>query len=58
MKNVTVDVIYSMENEKLPNILEVIDAEDIGFTMQRREYWMQFYEKVYIVAGIDLLKQK
>ncbi len=58
MTQITVDIIYSMENNKLPTIIEVIDAENIDFTFKRKEYWEQFYEKVYVVSGIDLLKQK
>lgn len=58
MTKVTVDVIYSMEGGQLPIILEVIDSEDINFTMKRQEYWKQFYDKVNVTAGVDFLKQK
>ena len=58
MTKVTVDVIYSLEGDNLPIILEVVDSEDIEYTLERQNYWRKFYEKVHVTAGVNFLKQK
>lgn len=57
MTKKTVDVIYSLEQgDGLPDILEVIDTEDTGYSLNRVKYWEKWYRGVHITLGVDFNK--
>jgi hypothetical protein len=53
MTHKTVDVIIDIENG-FPRVLEVVDTEDIDFTIERANQYKAFYENVNVFFGIDL----
>jgi len=57
MKYQTVDVICSLETG-FPIMLEVIDTEDIEYSLERQRYYKQYYEKVHLFVGVDIIEQK
>lgn len=55
MTNKTVDVICSLEGG-FPIILEVVDTEDMEFSIERQNFYRRFYEDVHLFCGIDFIQ--
>lgn len=53
--NNKVDVIISHE-EGQTIVLEVVETNDINKTIERQEYYKNFYENVHVYSGIDFVK--
>lgn len=49
----TVDVIISMEGD-FPNVLEVIDAETLDYSLERQKHWSKVYRDVHLFMGVSL----
>jgi hypothetical protein len=39
-----------------PIILEVIDSEDINYTIERQKFYSKTYEEVHLFLGVDFIK--
>jgi len=56
MTSKTVDVICSLEGG-FPIILEVLDTENIEFSIKRQEYYKNYYDDVHLFAGVDFVQE-
>lgn len=55
MKDKLVDVIYNLENNNV-DILEVIDNEDLQYSLSRQTFYRKCYDNANLVSGVKYTK--